>query len=267
MYYFIFLFLSKNDFRFKSIYNSNSINLENPYQNLDHFNSIINSLSDSDLIILPEMFTTGFTMNAFAFSGNIAADSLKWMQKKAREKDAVITGSFIVQEEGNYYNKLHAVYPDGTYSFYRKRHLFGEEKRIFARGNERLIFRIGKWRICPLICYDIRFPVWSRNKDDFDLLIYVANWPASRQQVWNILLKARAIENQCYVAGTNIIGTDGNGIGYKGESAVIDAVGNEILNMNKRDNTGVISLSLQNLFDFREKFPLFPDADNFTFDL
>lgn len=236
--------------------------------NLLRFDALLNNISKpTDLIILPEMFTTGFTMNQKDFAEDEKGEALNWMRNQAKSKKAAIVGSIIFNWEDDYYNRLYFVFPDGSFKTYNKRHLFrmGEENLHYKQGIERLIVEYEGWRICPLICYDLRFPVWSRNNDDYDLLIYIANWPMSRREVWKTLLAARAIENQSFVAGVNRVGKDGMDINYSGDTQIIDAKG-QIVSQSSMDEESVISveISLSELNAFREKFPVLKDADKFT---
>jgi predicted amidohydrolase len=193
------------------------------------------------------------------------------MQQQAEQSGAAITGSYIVKDQGLYFNRLLWVTPDGNYSIYDKRHLFrmAEEHHTFSEGTERKVISWKGWNICPQICYDLRFPVWSRNKlkDDkpeFDVLIYVANWPAARVSAWDVLLKARAIENSCYCIGLNRIGIDGQGIDYNGHSALINPKG-EVLFYSENDETiQQVQLDREELDKYREKFPVHLDADHYT---
>jgi omega-amidase len=241
---------------------------EDVEKNLLMFSKILDSeeLKKADLIVLPEMFNTGFTMNSAFFAEEMTGKTVEWMQKAAIKKKAVITGSLIIKENNNYYNRLIWMKPDGFLHFYDKRHLFrmANEHEHFSAGKERVVFNINGWRVCPMICYDLRFPVWSRNRDDYDLLIYVANWPQKRSHAWQSLLMARAIENLCYVAGVNRVGTDNKENLYSGDSAIIDFRGeylataiplaNEILTME---------LSYLDLMEFKKSFPAHLDADDF----
>jgi omega-amidase len=276
-----------------------SLYWENPTANLANLEEKIAKIStQSDLIILPEMFTTGFTMNVKAVAEPMNFTTFKWMKQQAKQTKAVITGSYIVKEGENYYNRLLWMRPDGTFEKYDKRHLFrmGGEHHHFAGGSERLIVELKGWKICPLICYDLRFPVWSRNfqqeeggKEDvkmgkeigensiphiydpiptipnlnYDILIYVANWPAVRSQVWDTLLQARALENQSYCIGVNRVGEDGMGLNYSGNSAVIDFKGNPLFYQKDTEVINNQILSKQELDDFRTKFPAYLDADEF----
>ncbi len=220
----------------------------------------------SDLIILPEMFTTGFSMNSKVLAETMDGDSISWMKNVARSLDSVIIGSLIIEENRNYYNRLLWVYPDGNVLKYDKRHLFrmAEENKYYAAGNLKLIVEYKAWKICPLVCYDLRFPVWCRNQEDFDMLIFIANWPEKRNQTWKTLLLARAIENQVYVIGVNRIGTDANDIDYSGDSAIIDPKGNLISDTKpNEESVETVELSLQELNKFRENFPVSMDKDDF----
>lgn len=252
---------------------------ENKTANLLHFEKLFRQIENTDLIVLPEMFTTGFTMNSAAMAEPEKNQTLEWMQEKAIQKNAAVIGSFIVQENNKYFNRLLWVNPDKTFYSYNKRHLFrmAEEHKYFTAGNNRLIVHYKGWRICPLICYDLRFPAWSRNiafnenklqEPAYDLLIYIANWPEARSSAWNILLPARAIENQCYVLGVNRIGVDGKNIAYSGNSALIDAKGNYIscCKPNLEEIT-TSEISLNELNEFRTKFPVSLDTDNFQIEL
>lgn len=223
--------------------------------------------NDADVVFLPEMFTTGFTMNAPRVAETMNGETIAWLQERCSRYQLAICGSLVILENGRYFNRMVFVEPSGKISFYNKRHLFtmsGEEKNYASEG-PRLIVSYKGWRICPLVCYDLRFPVWSRNLGEYDLLVYSANWPEPRALVWNTLLKARAIENQSYVIGVNRVGRDGNKIGYAGQSQIIDAKGN-ILSIAQDFRQDVITadLSMSELSAFRKKFPVLDDADHFT---
>ncbi len=233
-------------------------------RNLQHLDSLISRISNSvDIFVLPEMFTTGFSMDNEKLSESANGKTLMWMKSKAKECKVAITGSIIFFENEKYFNRLLWVNPSGEFFSYNKRHLFsmGGEDKFFEPGNERLIINFKGWRICPLICYDLRFPVWSRNNQAFDLLIYIANWPAARNHVWNILLRARAIENQCFVAGVNRVGRDGENIHYIGESCMVHPKG-YFSNVSHEPIEQVINcnISLEELIAFRKKFPVLKDA-------
>ena len=241
---------------------------ENVDENLAMFTEKIEDINQqTDIVVLPEMFTTGFSMESVKLAEKMDGKSVKWMKQLAVKKNAVITGSIIIEEEGKYFNRLLWVQPDENVLTYDKRHLFrmAEEDKHFTAGEERLIVEWKGWKVCPLICYDLRFPVWSRNSlPAFDCLIYVANWPEARKEPWYKLLEARAIENQVYVVGVNRVGFDGKDISYSGNSAVIDPKGNSISNIKtKLNETVTIELNKQALEDFREKFPVGLDADDF----
>lgn len=222
----------------------------------------------TDLIVLPEMFTTGFTMNAAAVAEPMNLTTFKWMKQQAAQTGAVITGSYVVKEDGKFYNRLLWMEPDGSYDFYDKRHLFrmAEEHLTYSAGNKKMIKNLKGWNIRPLVCYDLRFPVWSRNRNnEYDLLLYVANWPAPRTKAWDILLQARAVENLCYVAGVNRVGTDGKGMDYSGYSTIVNFKGDKLFMYDEGESfihTDV--LDKESLLEFRQKFPAHMDADNFS---
>lgn len=224
----------------------------------------------TDLVILPEMFNTGFSMKPAELAETSDGETYQWMRKMAVTGNFGICGSYIVRENGRFFNRWVFVSPDGEKYSYDKRHLFsmGGEDRLFSQGKDRLMFSFHDIKIAPYICYDLRFPVWSRSHGEADLMIYSANWPAVRQNVWTTLLKARALENQCYVAGANRIGTDGEGIIYEGESMLINPRG-ELVALAQKDKECSVTadLSVLDLNDFRAKFPVMNDADKFTLDL
>ena len=252
----------------------------------------------TDLIVLPEMFTTGFTMNTARLAEPMNSKSFKWMKQQAAQTKAVIVGSIIIKEGQRCFNRLVWMNPDGSYSTYDKRHLFrmADEHNYFEAGKEKIICEIKGWRICPLICYDLRFPVWSRNNllvrplrdrlrvgkwsdeylkvtskstkmqnqnPTYDCLIYIANWPEPRQTAWDLLLRARAVENLCYVIGVNRVKQDGNGINYAGGSAVIDHKGERLFYKLKSEIAKTITLDKKELISYREKFPAHLDGDEF----
>jgi predicted amidohydrolase len=222
---------------------------------------------ETDLIILPEMFSTGFSMNAENLAEPDKGPTFKWMQKMASEKDAAVTGSLIISDGGNFYNRLYFVYPDGSSQKYDKRHTFtlAKEDETYASGRDRLIVEYNGWKICPLVCYDLRFPVWARNTEDYDLLIYVANWPAARVVAWDALLKARAIENMSYCIGLNRVGRDGSDLNYVGHSAVYDCLGKQISsNLQETEFTELVKLNKQDLNDTRSQLKFLQDRDRFT---
>ncbi len=241
---------------------------EDPQANRSLFSKEIKALSDEiDLIILPEMFTTGFSMNAEKLAERNDGLSFNWMREMAILKNAAVTGSLIITEDGNYYNRLFFVFPDGSYKTYDKRHTFtlAKEDKTYSAGKERLIVEYKGWRICPLICYDLRFPVWSRNTEDYDLLIYVANWPNKRVAAWDALLKARAIENMSYCIGINRTGIDGDGHDYSGHSAVYDCLGENLTGENREmPFVEEISLDKDHLEKTRKQLKFLQDRDEFT---
>lgn len=244
-----------------------NLHWEDKEANLNMFSRKIKNAPDStDLIILPEMFTTGFSMNAVSLAEEMNGETVNWMQKHALEKGCAITGSFICEENDKYYNRLVWVDDRGACSTYDKRHLFsiGDEHNHYTAGTKRLIVELKGWKICPMICYDLRFPVWSRNTktNPYDVLIYVANWPTLRIDAWKTLLQARAIENQCYLAAVNRIGDDGNFVLHSGYSAVIDAKGQVICGtQNNEEDIKTVTLIYEDLKNFRRKFPVLDDAD------
>ncbi|MGA0556003.1 amidohydrolase [Larkinella sp. VNQ87] len=254
-----------------------ALHWEDPTANRAMLEEKIFSLPEpTDLIVLPEMFTTGFTMNARQLAEPMNLTTFRWLKQMAAQSQAVVTGSYIVQEQGRFYNRLIWMEPDGSFEVYDKRHLFrmAEEDRTYTAGTKRLVKAWRGWNICPLICYDLRFPVWSRNVPTgrassrfspyaYDLLLYVANWPAPRSTAWNALLQARAIENLAYVVGVNRVGEDGNGHRYAGDSSIIDPKGEILFRQNQTEAVFQTTLSLDELRAYRERFPADRDADEF----
>lgn len=242
------------------------------WQAADHNRTVLQAMLEplaghSDLIVLPEMFTSAFSMDTGAIAESHQGPTLAWMQAMARQLDAALTGSIAVRENGQQYNRLLFVTPDGRVDHYDKRHLFrmlGEDKR-YAAGNRRLIVEWRGWRILPLICYDLRFPAWCRytGQEPYDLMLCVANWPAARDTHWRTLLTARAIENLAWVAGVNRVGRDGNNLDYVGHSTVIDPQGKEILQAGEGTGVCTTALSMESLTNWRKKFPAWMDADQF----
>ncbi|WP_221394761.1 amidohydrolase [Dyadobacter sp. NIV53] len=221
----------------------------------------------ADVIILPEMFNSGFTMNR-KVAEPVNLTTTRWMKQIAEQTDALIIGSFAVKDGDEFYNRLFYVFPDGTFSHSDKRHLFrmGEEHETYTPGNSKKIIDWRGWKICALVCYDLRFPVWSRNieSDQYDLLVYVANWPARRAHAWKSLLIARAIENQSYVVGVNRVGTDALGISYQGDSVAHDFLGEPICILENKEQDKVVDLSQTDLKNYRKGFPAYLDADTFN---
>lgn len=245
-----------------------------PEANRAYYGELVGALHGiTDLVVLPETFTSGFSNEAIDRAEGMDGPTVAWMRDWARELDAAVTGSVQLRTGDGVANRLLFVTPDGEVRHYDKRHLFryaGEHERYRA-GRDRLTLEWRGWRICPLVCYDLRFPVFSRNRYDverprdldYDLLIYVANWPAARANAWRTLLRARAMENLCYVVGVNRVGTDGNGLGYAGESAVIDFLGNPISECADMEVVSTTTLFLEELKAHRERFPAMLDADRF----
>lgn len=231
------------------------------------FSAILDTMeAPGDIVVLPEMFTTGFTMDAAAQCEPMDGPTLAWMKAAAREIDAAVCGSVIIEASGHFYNRFLFVRPDGHVEHYDKRHLFrlADEHQHYSPGRERRVFDYRGFRLCPQVCYDLRFPVWSRNRDDYDLLLYVANWPARRHLAWRTLIRARAIENQAYVVAVNRCGTDGNGLPYDGGSAIVDFLGQDIVDLGDQVATATVTLERDALIRFRERFPFHRDADRFS---
>lgn len=231
-----------------------------------HFEELITQAKGADLVILPEMFTTGFSMESETLAEPENGITSKWLLVQSKRINAVVTGSVIVRAaDGSHRNRLLWARPDGELLHYDKRHLFrmAGEHQHYSPGERQVQFELKGWRIRPLICYDLRFPVWSRDAQDTDLLLYTANWPAARRLHWNRLLPARAIENLCYVAAVNRVGTDGKGFAYSGDSQVLDFQGESLLNIGEADGVFHVSLFADSLAAYRQKFPAYLDADTF----
>ncbi len=239
---------------------------ENPTENRINLGQKISSAPEGiDLIVLPEMFTTGFSMNPGPFAETMQGETVQWMKRLAQEQNLAITGSVIISENNNFYNRLLFVFPSGEIRTYDKRHLFslaGEDK-IYTSGKEKLIVEYKDFKICPLVCYDLRFPVFSRNAEDYDLLIYVANWPKPRINAWDILLKARSVENMCYTIGVNRIGIDENNHDYSGHSQAIDFMGNNIVEPQQKEGIFIVQLDKIKMLEARNKFGFLNDRDEF----
>lgn len=224
----------------------------------------------TEIVVLPEMFNTGFSMRPEALAETMEGETVEWMKRVSRENSIVLTGSLMIEEAGNYYNRLVWMLPNGQYGHYDKRHLFafGEEDKHYSPGNKRLIASVKGWKINLQVCYDLRFPVWARQKNteagaEYDVLIYVANWPERRSHAWKTLLCARAIENQCYVVGVNRVGSDGKNVYHSGNSLVIDPLGQVLYHMADEEDVNTITLQKEMLEDVRNKFPFWKDADSF----
>ncbi|MBW2937071.1 amidohydrolase [Aureisphaera sp. CAU 1614] len=241
---------------------------ENPEANRAMFSEKIDTISEqTDLIVLPEMFTTGFTMNASTLAEAMQGPTLQWMIKQSIKVDAAIAGSVIIKEDNQFFNRLLFVYKNEILQYYDKRHTFtlAGENEVFTAGNTKLIIDYKNWRICPLVCYDLRFPVWARNTEDYDVLLYVANWPKKRIAAWDALLKARAIENMAYCVGVNRTGLDGNGHEYIGHSAVYDILGEQVsIPAFEKEFMETIVLSKEHIQQNREHLQFLRDRDSFT---
>ncbi len=247
---------------------------EDKAANLSMLENKIRSISEkTEIIVLPEMFTTGFTMNAKPLAETMEGDTLQWMKKISQEQGAIMTGSTIIEEAGQYFNRMIWMLPNGQWGHYDKKHLFayaGEDK-TYTAGKKRLIASVKGWKINLQICYDLRFPVWARQQmpadhaqPEYDILMYVANWPAKRSHAWKTLLCARAIENQCYVIGLNRVGRDGNQHEYSGDSLVIDPLGEVLYHMAHTEDVFTVTLEKEKLEEARKKFPFLGDADSFS---
>lgn len=240
---------------------------ENPVANRAMLEELLSDVTSTDVIVLPEMFTTGFTMDASKVAEMMNQDTFKWLKQMSQRLNACILGSYVVKEKEQFYNRLITFYPNGKYEVYDKRHLFrmGEEHLTYTSGNDTLIIDVKGWRIAPFICYDLRFPVWSRNKNQaYDAAIYIANWPAPRALAWKTLLQARAIENLAYVVGVNRIGVDGKNLPYTGDSRVVQFDGEILLDLTSKATVETVTLSKKKLEEYRKKFPAYLDADTFN---
>ena len=239
---------------------------EDPKSNRVNIEQKINAIeSGTDLIVLPEMFTTGFTMQPERVAETMNGETIQWMQSLAKAKNAAITGSLIIVEEGKYYNRLVFVFPTGEIQQYDKRHLFtlAGEDGVFTSGTSKVVIEYKGWKICPLICYDLRFPVFSRNTENYDLLIYVANWPKTRINAWDTLLQARAIENMSYTIGVNRLGVDDNNLEYVGHSQVVDYLGNPVIEPQTTEGVFITELDKDSLHETRKKLNFLKDQDLF----
>jgi omega-amidase len=240
---------------------------ENIEENLAHYDNLLRKIdTDTDILILPEMFATGFSMNERKLAENLNGKTMTWLKTSSALYNFAITGSVIIIENDNIFNRLIWMNPSGSFEFYDKRHLFrmGLENKHYFAGTKKLIVEYHGWKICPLVCYDLRFPVWSRNAEGYDILIYIANWPSSRIYAWNSLLKARAIENQCYVLAVNRVGKDGTGTDHSGGSLIIDPNGYVLNDIIEKDEALITcKLDYRIISDLRKKFPVSEDSDNF----
>ena len=235
--------------------------------NRDAFDRILGGVpDDAQLIVLPEMFSTGFTMASRAVAETMEGPTAAWLRTRAVERGAAIAGSVVIEEQGQLFNRMLWTAADGSQSVYDKRHLFrmADEHHHYAAGDARVIVRFGEWRVLLAVCYDLRFPVWLRCRDDYDLLLCVANWPAARQCAWNTLLRARALENLCYAVGVNRVGTDGNGVAYRGGSAVYDPGGEALAEVFDEAAATTVQVDLEAVRAQRQRFPAWRDADRFA---
>lgn len=243
---------------------------EDKAANLAMFEEKIMAITEkTEIIVLPEMFPTGFSMQPKKLAESMEGEIVQWMKKIAATKKVVLTGSVIIEENGHFYNRLLWVLPDGQLGYYDKRHrfAFAGEDAEYTAGNKRMIAQVKGWKINLQVCYDLRFPVWARQQanetSEYDVLLYVANWPERRNHAWKTLLTARAIENQCFVVAVNRVGTDGNQISHSGDSMVIDPLGLTLYHQENEESVFTISLEMDSLHAVREKFPFWKDADNF----
>lgn len=239
---------------------------EEASKNRNQFQAKINQIeADVDLVVLPEMFSTGFTMNPKEAAETMQGETVLWMQALAKNKNCAITGSLIIKEDNKFYNRMLFVFPLGEIRFYDKRHLFtlaGEDK-IYTSGSKKQIVEYLGWKICLQVCYDLRFPVFVRNVENYDLILYVANWPKVRINAWDILLKARAVENLSYTIGVNRVGLDGNNHQYNGHSQVIDFLGNPILEPQENEGVFIVELDKNIMLETRKKMDFLSDQDVF----
>ena len=260
---------------------------ENKNANLQLLGKKINGLQEkTEIVVLPEMFSTGFSMQPKLFAETMEGETVQWMKEISSSNKIILTGSLIIEENDQFYNRLIWMLPNGEFGYYDKRHLFGlaQEDKYYTAGNKRLIASVKGWKINLQICYDLRFPLWARNRivpiekpmeeepqtspdtrPEFDVLLYVANWPERRSHAWKTLLCARAIENQCYVVGVNRVGVDGNNVSHSGNSLVIDPLGEVLYHMADEEDIFTITLQKEWLNDVRKKFPFWKDADDFNF--
>mgnify|MGYP003327580019 FL=1 len=252
---------------------------EDKVSNLNNLESKIKSIKEKkEIVVLPEMFSTGFSMDTQNLAEPMNGFSVEWMKRVSRENKIILTGSLMIKENDSCFNRLIWMMPNGSMGYYDKRHLFGygDEDKYFKSGNQRLIASVNGWKINLQICYDLRFPVWARQQSqnideqftpEYDILIYVANWPERRSHAWKTLLCARAMENQCYVVGVNRVGKDGNGIHHSGDSMIIDPLGEVFYHMSDTEDIFTISLRNEDLNEKRNHFPFLKDGDYFKIDL
>jgi predicted amidohydrolase len=241
------------------------ISWEDPEANFEHIAQMLNEHLTLDLLLLPEMWPTGFSMRPEALAEEAPGRSLSWMVEHSQKFNLAIAGSIPVREGNTYYNRFYFVNTDGVIHYYNKRHLFsyGKEDQHYTAGTERVIINYKGWKIMPVVCYDLRFPVWCRNDVGYDLMLVVANWPSPRIHHWDALLKGRAIENQSYIAASNRIGTDGNGLQYSGHSCIVDMNGNYLLEMDDREGIEMATLDKEELIRHRDQYRFLQDQDKF----
>jgi predicted amidohydrolase len=240
---------------------------ENPSENRALLDKKLSAISPhTDLVVLPEMFTTGFTMHPNSCAETMDGPTVEWMRRWAHQLQAALVGSVAMKDNGLFYNRLLFVTPDGGVSIYNKKHRFtlAGEDQVYEAGKHRLLIDYKGWKICPMICYDLRVPVFSRNTEDYDISLYVANWPAPRIQAWDVLLRARAVENMCYTLGVNRVGIDGNGLEYPGHSQGVDCFGNYLLPPQQTEGVFTVQLDKEKLVEARLRFPFLNDRDHFT---
>ena len=230
--------------------------------------AIATASGEEDLLILPEMFSSGFTMKPGEIAQGMDGPSIQWMTELAGQRNSHVIGSLVISEGDSFFNRLICAHPDGALSHYDKRHLFtfANEDKHYTAGDHRMEFNVKGWKVFPLICYDLRFPVWSRNVTDYDLLIYVANWPSARREAWTTLLRARAIENLCYTVGLNRVGNDANGLEYPGRSEAFDVSGASIYSSRDQPDVGEFTLERAPLEEFRSRYNFLADRDSFIID-
>ena len=243
-----------------------SLAWENPEANRTQLENKVSTIS-ADLIVLPEMFTTGFTMNASEVAEPMHGETIAWLKTLSKTKNAAIVGSLVITENNNYFNRLVFIEPNGKLTTYDKRHTFtlAGEHKVYEAGKEKVIINYKGWKICPLVCYDLRFPVWTRNTEDYDLLLYVANWPKARIAAWDALLKARAIENMAYCIGVNRVGLDGNNYEYSGHSGAYDVLGNRMDSIPEQlETVEIVTLEKAHIHNYREKLGFLKDRDVFN---
>jgi predicted amidohydrolase len=253
-----------------------SLQWEDKEANLRLLEEKINNLQEhTHVVVLPEMFSTGFSMKPEQLAEKMDGPTVQWMKRLAAQKKVILTGSVIIEENGHYFNRMIWMLPNGQYGYYDKRHLFAfaEEDKHYTAGHQRVIASVNGWKVNLLVCYDLRFPVWARQQFDedqnfeYDVLIYVANWPERRSTAWKSLLQARAIENQCYVIGVNRVGKDGNDIYHSGDSMVVDPLGEILYHKAHEEDVFTITLQKEQLQQIREKFQFWRDADHFNLNL